>query len=51
METSSEGSAHSREPVGQVHWAGTETATTSFGAMNGAVRSGERVCEEIPNAG
>jgi monoamine oxidase len=36
-----------REPVGRVHWAGTETATTSFGAMDGAVRSGERVCEEI----
>jgi monoamine oxidase len=36
-----------REPVGRLHWAGTETATTSFGAMDGAVRSGERVCEEI----
>ena len=36
-----------REPVGRIHWAGTETATTSFGAMDGAVRSGERVCEEI----
>jgi monoamine oxidase len=33
--------------VGRIHWAGTETATTSFGAMDGAVRSGERVCEEI----
>jgi monoamine oxidase len=40
-----------REPVGRVHWAGTETATTSFGAMDGAVRSGERVCEEILRAG
>jgi hypothetical protein len=29
----------------------TVTATTSFGAMDGAVRSGERVCEEILNAG
>ncbi len=36
-----------REPVGRIHWAGTETAATSFGAMDGAVRSGERVCEEI----
>ena len=36
-----------REPVGRLHWAGTETATTSYGAMDGAVRSGERVCEEI----
>jgi monoamine oxidase len=40
-----------REPVGRIHWAGTETATTSFGAMDGAVRSGERVCEEILAAG
>ena len=36
-----------REPVGRLHWAGTETASTSYGAMDGAVRSGERVCEEI----
>jgi monoamine oxidase len=40
-----------RAPVGRLHWAGTETATTSFGAMDGAVRSGERVCEEILAAG
>jgi monoamine oxidase len=40
-----------REPVGRIHWAGTETATTSYGAMDGAVRSGERVCEEILAAG
>ena len=39
-----------REPVGRVHWAGTETASTSYGAMDGAVRSGERVCEEILHA-
>jgi monoamine oxidase len=38
-----------REPIGRLHWAGTETATTSYGAMDGAVRSGERVCEEILN--
>jgi len=36
-----------REPVGRLHWAGTETASTSYGAMDGAVRSGERVCDEI----
>ncbi len=36
-----------REPVGRIHWAGTETASVSYGAMDGAVRSGERVCEEI----
>jgi monoamine oxidase len=39
-----------REPVGRVHWAGTETASTSYGSMDGAVRSGERVCEEILTA-
>jgi monoamine oxidase len=36
-----------REPFGRVHWAGTETATTSFGAIDGAVRSGERAAAEV----
>ena len=36
-----------REPLGRVHWAGTETATTSHGAIDGAVRSGERAAAEI----
>jgi monoamine oxidase len=36
-----------REPFGRVHWAGTETATVSLGAMDGAVRSGERAAAEI----
>jgi monoamine oxidase len=36
-----------REPFGRVHWAGTETATTSHGAIDGAVRSGERAADEI----
>ena len=36
-----------REPFGHVHWAGTETSTTSHGAIDGAVRSGERVAAEI----
>ena len=36
-----------REPVGRIHWAGTETAGTSHGAMDGAVRSGERAADEI----
>ncbi len=39
-----------REPVGRLHWAGTETATVSWGAMDGAVRSGERVAAEILSA-
>ncbi len=36
-----------REPFGRVHWAGTETATISHGAIDGAVRSGERAAAEI----
>ncbi len=36
-----------RQPYGRVHWAGTETATVSHGAVDGAIRSGERVAEEI----
>ena len=36
-----------REPFARVHWAGTETATKSHGAMDGAVRSGERAANEI----
>lgn len=30
-----------REPVGPVHWAGTETATVWSGYMDGAIRSGK----------
>ena len=36
-----------RQPFGRVHWAGTETATVSYGAIDGAVRSGERVAAAI----
>ena len=36
-----------RQPVGRIHWAGTETAGTSHGAIDGAVRSGERAAAEI----
>jgi len=36
-----------REAFGRVHWAGTETSTTSHGAIDGAVRSGERAAAEI----
>jgi monoamine oxidase len=35
-----------REPVGPLHWAGTETAETFNGYMDGAVRSGERAAAE-----
>jgi monoamine oxidase len=36
-----------REPLGRIHWAGTETSTVSHGAVDGAVRSGERAAAEI----
>ena len=36
-----------RQPFGRVHWAGTETADVSYGAIDGAVRSGERVATEV----
>jgi monoamine oxidase len=38
------------EPVGRIHWAGTETADVWNGYMDGAVRSGERAAEEALNA-
>ena len=40
-----------REPFGRVHWAGTETSATSHGAIDGAVRSGERAAAEILDRG
>ena len=36
-----------REPVGLIHWAGTETSTVFPGYMDGAVRSGERAAAEV----
>lgn len=36
-----------REPVGSIHWAGTETSDLWNGFMDGAVRSGIRVAEEV----
>jgi monoamine oxidase len=36
-----------RQPVGRVHWAGTETAEVFTGYMDGAVRSGERAAVEV----
>jgi len=39
-----------REPVGRIHWAGTETAEAWCGYMDGAVRSGERVAAEVQAA-
>jgi monoamine oxidase len=36
-----------RQPVGRLHWAGTETAEVFNGYMDGAVRSGERAAREV----
>jgi monoamine oxidase len=36
-----------REPIGRLHWAGTETSTYWNGYMDGAVRSGERAAAEV----
>jgi monoamine oxidase len=35
------------DPVGRIHWAGTETAGFWTGYMDGAVRSGERAAAEV----
>jgi len=39
-----------RQPVGRIHWAGTETATAWAGYIDGAISSGERVADEIDAA-
>ena len=39
-----------REPVGRVHWAGTETATEWSGYMDGGVQAGERAAQEVLTA-
>jgi monoamine oxidase len=36
-----------RDPIGPIHWAGTETATSWTGYMEGAIESGLRVATEI----
>ncbi|MCU1458420.1 MAG: amine oxidase [Actinomycetia bacterium] len=36
-----------REPVGCIHWAGTETATVWNGYMDGALQSGDRAAAEV----
>jgi monoamine oxidase len=36
-----------REPVGRIHWAGTETATIWNGYMDGAIESGQRAAAEV----
>jgi monoamine oxidase len=39
-----------REPVGLIHWAGTETARLWTGYIDGAIESGERVAAEVAKA-
>lgn len=36
-----------REPLGRVHWAGTETATVWSGYMEGALQAAERAAAEV----
>lgn len=36
-----------REPVGPIHWAGSETATWGLGTMEGAIDSGRRAAREV----
>ena len=36
-----------RAPVGPIHWAGSETARSCMGFMEGAVESGQRAAKEI----
>ena len=36
-----------REPIGRLHWAGSETALEWPGFMEGATRSGQRVATEL----
>jgi monoamine oxidase len=36
-----------RQPVGPLHWAGAETATSWAGYMEGALGSGERAADEV----
>ncbi len=39
-----------REPIGPIHWAGTETATKWNGYIDGALQSGERAAREVLSA-
>ena len=36
-----------KEPEGNIHWAGTETATEWMGFMEGAIQAGERAAQEV----
>lgn len=36
-----------RQPVGRIHWSGTERAVEMHGVIEGAIRSGERAADEV----
>ncbi len=36
-----------REPIGRIHWAGTETATRWMGYFDGAIQAGRRAAGEV----
>ena len=36
-----------REPIGRIHWAGTETARRCMGFIEGAIESGQRAAGEV----
>jgi len=36
-----------RQPVGRIHWAGTETAQRWTGYMDGAIRAGEQTAQDL----
>jgi monoamine oxidase len=40
-----------REPVGRIHWAGTDTSTRFIGSLSGAAQSGQRAAVEAIKAG
>ena len=40
-----------RRPCGRIHWAGTETAETWCGYIDGAITSGERAARDVLGAG
>jgi monoamine oxidase len=39
-----------REPVGRIHWAGTESGVHQMGSMGGAIDSGRRAAREVVEA-
>jgi monoamine oxidase len=39
-----------REPIGRIHWAGTETATRWMGYFDGAIQAGKRAAGEVAAA-